>query len=311
MNRDEFYLARVLIKLKILSKDQQSYEDLFTRIMQNNNLDFQPVKPQGRYGDKKNDGFDKNTGYYYQVYAPEDLQKREQDAIDKLTSDFKGLMEYWTSAGYKINKYFFVVNDKYKGVYPSLHKSAKQIEEEYKIKTEIFRNKHLEEVFLNLDENKIIEIIGPIPNPLDIDVPDYDIMNEVISHLLDQDILDDQESIPEDPDFEKKIIFNSLSSAVGNFLNTGRLYNHIINDYFELNSDFVKEELRLRFNNLYKTGMRVIPDCDTKNDELFFFIHKKSSPLDKLAIKHAVYIIMAYYFEYCDIFETPTTIKKI
>ncbi len=67
MTRDEKYIARILFKNKVYECDKQAYEDLFVRIMQNDNVNFEPVKPQGQYGDRKNDGFDKVKGIYYQV----------------------------------------------------------------------------------------------------------------------------------------------------------------------------------------------------------------------------------------------------
>lgn len=60
--------------------------------MQRHNRNFQQVKPQGQYGDRKNDGFDKTTGTYYQVYAPEDIKIKEKETIEKLVTDFSGYM---------------------------------------------------------------------------------------------------------------------------------------------------------------------------------------------------------------------------
>jgi hypothetical protein len=63
--------------------------------------------------------------------------------------------------------------------------------------------------------------------------------------------------------------------------------------------------LRIRFNSVYKEGLIEIPNSNTKNDELFFYILRQVSPYSKLGVHNAVYILMAYYFEYCDIYETP------
>lgn len=38
---------------------------------------FQPVKAYGNIGDRKNDGFVSQTGIYYQVYAPRDVNKEK------------------------------------------------------------------------------------------------------------------------------------------------------------------------------------------------------------------------------------------
>ena len=305
MTREEKYIARLLFKNRVYECDKQAYEDFFVRVMQNSNPDFQPVKPQGQYGDRKNDGFDKVAGKYYQVYAPEDLPSKEGDSIEKLNTDFNGLYKFWTGHGFQIKEFYYAVNDKYKGNYPTLIADIENISKRNKIKAELFRNKELEEIFLSLDDDKILDIIGFLPDPLEIQEPDYSIMGDVVKYILSFDIEESSENIPEDPNFENKIVFNSLSKSVSEYLNAGRRQSFVINEYFDLNSDFVKEDLRMRFNGIYKAGINEIPDSETKNDELFFYILRQVSPVNKFAVHSAVYILMAYYFEYCDIFETP------
>jgi len=278
---------------------------LFVKVFQNYNPKFQAVKPQGRYGDRKNDGFDDSTGEYYQVYAPEDIQLKENEANSKLEEDFNGLYEYWTTKGFIIKKYYFVVNDKYKGVYPTLFVKAKALGKEKDIECKILTCKNVEDIFLALSDEKIIDIVGLLPDVLDIQGPEYDVMNEVIRFLLKIPIPKIAELIPEDVNFDKKIVFNSLSRAVSEYLNAGRRQNFAIKEYFELNSDFTKEELRQKFTGIYKEAQILIPESETRNDEILQFIIEKASPNSTLPIYNAVYVLIAYYFEYCDIFETP------
>jgi len=97
MNRDEKAFARVMFKHKVVTSDGQAYEDLFVDIMTRGNPDFIGVKPQGRIGDRKNDGYDRRKGSYYQVFAPEDPKLKSQDAVKKLKTDFAGLLKHWDS----------------------------------------------------------------------------------------------------------------------------------------------------------------------------------------------------------------------
>ncbi|WP_346854872.1 ABC-three component system protein [uncultured Draconibacterium sp.] len=305
MTRDEKYIARLLFKNRVYESDKQSYEDFFVRVMQNHNSNFDPVKPQGQYGDRKNDGFDKINGIYYQVYAPEDLPSKEGEAIIKLSKDFNGLKSYWEKRGFEIKEFYYVVNDKYKGNYPTLIADIHNISIDFKIKAELFRNKHLEEIFIQLDDDKITDIVGFLPDPMDIQEPDYSIMAEVVKYTLKYEVDDSCEKIPDDPNFDGKIIFNSLSKSVSEYLNAGRRQTYVINEYFAFQSDYVKDDLRKSFTTLYKKGIDEIPESETKNDELFFYIRNQASPKNNIAVHNAVYILMAYYFEYCDIFETP------
>lgn len=137
MTRDEMHIARILFKNKVYESNMQAYEDLFVRIMQHDNPNFQPVKPQGRYGDRKNDGFDQKAGVFYQVYAPEDLRFKEDDAVEKLETDFKGVYSYWAGKGFTFNEFYYVVNDKYAGNYPTLINAIFQISTSQKIKSEV------------------------------------------------------------------------------------------------------------------------------------------------------------------------------
>ncbi|MHA7830186.1 MAG: hypothetical protein ACX93O_03740 [Flagellimonas sp.] len=145
MNRQELYISRLIFKNKVLTADKQAYEDIFIKVMENINSNFQPVKPQGSYGDRKNDGFDKTTGTFYQVYAPEQLSDVIKKAENKLIEDFKGLKTYWENEGFEIKKFIYVIHDKYKGTYPSINVILQKIALENKVKTDIYRNFHLED----------------------------------------------------------------------------------------------------------------------------------------------------------------------
>jgi len=113
------------------------------------------------------------------------------------------------------------------------------------------------------------------------------------------------EFIPNSPDYDKKIKFNSLSQVVAELLNAGRRQSFVISEYFELNSKFVKDDLRQIFQELYDEALKIIPESDTKNDEVFQYIVDKSSPINSTAVFNSVIVLMAYYFEYCDIFKIP------
>ena len=64
MTGEERYIARILLKNKVLGYSGQKFEDLFVEIMTKSNIEFQAVKAYGNIGDKKNDGFIRSTGTY-------------------------------------------------------------------------------------------------------------------------------------------------------------------------------------------------------------------------------------------------------
>ena len=304
MDKDCRYIVRLLFQNRIFRCDGAAFEAFFTQIMQCHNQNFRQVKPQGQYGDRKNDGFDSTTGTYYQVYAPEDIRIKEKDTIDKLVADFTGLYSYWQSIK-PIKNFFYVVNDKYKGVYPSLYQELQKIRQKYSsIAVDSFLSKNLEDVFMGLDEDSITSIIGIIPVPDNIEV-EYGVMKDVVDYLLKVETNPQQEVIPINPDFTAKIVFNSLSDRVASYLRYHRMNEYAISDFFELNSDFAKSELRNVFNGLYNEALNVIPNSEDKNDRVFFYIYEKAYSKHSIVIDSAIFTLMAYYFEYCDIFEAP------
>ena len=70
MTRDEKYMLRAIFQNKIYKADGQKFEDLFTDIIKYAEPGFQQIKPYGNVGDKKNDGYIKSKGIYFQVYGP-------------------------------------------------------------------------------------------------------------------------------------------------------------------------------------------------------------------------------------------------
>ncbi|MEA3324338.1 MAG: hypothetical protein U9Q37_04270, partial [Euryarchaeota archaeon] len=93
MNVQEKTFARQLFQNKILKADGQIFEDIFSAIMNYAETDFQQIKPWGNIGDRKNDGYIKTKGIFYQVYAPEDIRKSYTNVISKLKDDFEALFK--------------------------------------------------------------------------------------------------------------------------------------------------------------------------------------------------------------------------
>lgn len=304
MTREQTYVAHILFRNKVLESDGTAYETFFTKIMDLANPTFQQVKPQGPIGDRKNDGFDKSTGTYYQVYAPEDPKTKEQDAVNKLVNDFNGLYSYWQNIC-PIHRFCFVFNDKYKGAHPTIHDELAKIHKAYPdIETDVFLAKHLEEICFSLSDEKIELCLGIIPETYCGDV-DYDVLRQVVDYLLTVPVDPTKEFIPINPDFDKKIVFNGLSDNMASYLRGHRINGHSIDDFFKYNSAYTKNALRDIFNGLYQEALKTIDDNPDKPDQVFLYIYDHSFQRHTGAVDNAIFTLMAYYFEYCDIFEAP------
>lgn len=115
------YIQNLRFRLRVYQSDGQAFEDLFSQTMLKRYPDFRQVKPQGSYGDRKNDGFIASTGTFHQVFAPEDIYKGDTYGGDKLAADFRGLLRNWNQAG-QVKRFFYTLNDKFKGAVPRLKK---------------------------------------------------------------------------------------------------------------------------------------------------------------------------------------------
>lgn len=310
MNRDEKAFARIMFKHKVVTSDGQAYEDLFVDIMARGNPDFVGVKPQGRIGDRKNDGYDRRRGGYYQVFAPEDPRLKSQDAAKKLRTDFAGLMRHWDSVT-PVKEFYFVFNDKYNGSFPTIEADLAAIKRKYKLaECASFLAKHLEDRLFMLADDQVVAVIGFIPDISKFETLDYSVLSEVIAHVLKQKGLLTPTQLLSAPDFSEKIKFNGLGLHTGRLLNSASYQVGILEKYFELNSDFTKQELRDTINELYKNAL--LKDLGThaefsKSDLVFVDILNSIAPNHSLAVWNAALAVMAYFFESCDIFEDPTT----
>lgn len=313
MDRDDKYLARIMFQNKIYSSDGQKFEDLFTKIMGYRYKDFRAVKPQGRLGDMKNDGYILANGQFFQVYGPEDISHSIDNAITKLKEDFNGLINKWSDE-IKIKEFNYVVNDKYKGAYVEVHKKILKLQDiidsignSKKIKTGLIVARNLENILFELNEDDIVAIVGLIPRTHKIYNVDYSCLNDIIQHILNlpsKNYIDDNLYVP---DFKNKIRFNNLSKIIERRLDAAAINYGDIETYFMYQGDFLRDEIKNKFIDLYKESKLVIKEGEENySDRRYMYILEKSMPENSNnSVQQATECLIAFYFESCDIFEQP------
>ena len=295
MNDDKKVIVRILFKLKIHEAEGKSFEDLFARIMNYAKPDFERIKPSGSIGDYKADGRIPSKGIYFQAYGPEDIRKSPANAVKKLASDFSGLLEKWEG----VKEYYFVVNDKYHGVPPQLSQAIEKIADDHGIKAKIWRANKLEDLVFSLNDDQILTITGQFPDPEEMQL-DYSTLGEVITHLMQIDISDIQDGDIKYPDWDEKIKFNGLSRTMKIYLEQGFLHVHELDKYLDNNSNFFAEDVKDRVRKIYIDKAK-----EFSGDDLFMKILNTISHKPEPLFQLTAIIIMAKYFEICDIFEEP------
>jgi hypothetical protein len=154
---DKHYLS-LQFKLNIFLKHGSEFQSFFERIMEKVYLDFQKIRPLGNKGDGGNDGYRKNSGIYYQVYAPNTPKINETDAAGKLKKDFQKLQSKWSEIS-KIKEYYFVFNDQYNGSALPLEAAISTLKAQNpNIEFGLFLAKNLEAVFFQLNEADLLDL---------------------------------------------------------------------------------------------------------------------------------------------------------
>lgn len=158
MNHTDKHYLRLQFLNKILKKNGTEFQSFFWDFMKITTPDFEPVKPYGKIGDWKNDGFIKDKGIYYQIYAPEDPTDKQGAAANKMFNDFEGLYGHWNSL-YPIKEFFFVFNDKDLGLSEPLLSKLSELKTKYlDIKFEILTPKNIEDSVLGLKDDNLISL---------------------------------------------------------------------------------------------------------------------------------------------------------
>lgn len=312
------YLMELMFQLKILKSTGNEFQNLFYQVMKKYDRNFIEIKPQGNIGDKKCDGYIKGKGVFYQVYGPEDASNADTQryAISKLENDFEGLYAHTQNGTYEpIQEFYFVINTKgTQGIYPDLSDKLTKLSNLYP------------DIYFNyIDTNEIISIfmqLKPvfkrqilqnfIPNISFADIK-FSIIQNIVEYLsknVCRNNFDDNYIVP---DFYEKIEFNNLGRKITTALEDANAYIDKLDEFMSNSySDIGKIELCNIYRTLYAESKKVHPnDSNAQFKYILNSSYDKKANLDfatESAYISNILIIMAKYFNSCDIFEEP---KKI
>lgn len=256
-------------KLIVFQSDGKQYEDLFVKVMTYFIPEFRAVKPHGKIGDRGNDGWVASTGTYYQVYAPEELFTNTEKAQNKVKEDFEKLNSYWNNIS-KINNFYFVVNDKFKGVSPHIHNTLNEIKNINSLSfCGVFDSCSLEQALFSLSNDVICNILGVSPIQFD---PLYEDRKKVRTFL-------------DSLSFVFQELFSSGREA-GYFFPSNVFY-HISNNF---NDEWSFERLRSKNSEIARSQENIV------NSLIKMYNHIKCDPC---------YVDIGISFKYMPPFDMP------
>jgi hypothetical protein len=95
MTKEEFAFSHheVRLEVELYRRTGESFQDFFEQTMQKADPCFIMVKPMGKAGDWKADGYSVKTKTVYQCYAPEEMTGAK--AARKVKKDFAGARDRW------------------------------------------------------------------------------------------------------------------------------------------------------------------------------------------------------------------------
>lgn len=296
MNSQEKALARLLFNSKIIKANGQAFEDIFTDIMNYADPDFQSIKPWGNIGDRKNDGYIKSKGVFFQVFSPEEITTSYPKVINKLKCDFNGLLNHWSP----VNEFYFVVNDQYKGINADCEQAIQSIKQEHGLKNAGFKTAaDLENLLFSLNEDEILNIVGFLPDPASIKL-DYSVLSEILDHLMSLSLPKTQDSHIIYPDWDEKITFNSLEGLAAQYLNNGFFQVGSLDEYLNNQSNFFADEVKNKIREIYIEYSK-----EYSGNELFWKMVDVICAKPTIGFQAAGIVLISKYFETCDVFEEP------
>jgi len=308
MDKTRRFFARIILELQLRRAQGYAFEDLFKAVMQRRYSDFRPIQPYGNLGDRKNDGYIPSSGTFFQLYAPKDPSEKLDYAATKAKDDFVGLKKYWHTKC-PIQCYRFVFNDRYGGSVVPIEAALIEIAKKHSIDTRPFLCKDLEHEIFQLDLDLIQDVLGTIiPEPGVLGDADYYAVRDVVDHVLRTAAPVVPAGKLLTPEFQEKIKFNGLSERVGGLLSAAALQTDVVNDFFSNRSGTHRQDLRDHLAVVYANECNAALAAGSAADLIFFAVLGAITPKSesmKAAIQNAALVVMAYYFEACDIFEGP------
>jgi len=263
--------------------------------------DFNQTRPWGKLGDEKCDGFLPSERKFYQCHGPE--RPKLDDILSKLQKDFEGALPH---AGTHFDVWVWVHNDPEGRLPTQVALALDELREKHpSIRIEVCGCQELLAIAQGLDPGTLADYYGPFPSVADLLAVQFRDIKPLVEHLARQapaPLDGDRSPVP-----PRKIEFNRLSEDAAFFLNQGRLRARTVREYLDAAS--TDRTLAARVAGAFRAEYEKLRDAGNEPDDIFrglrIFAQGPFAQMPKT--ESAVFAVLAYLFEECDIFERPPT----
>lgn len=292
MDNFERAFCELQFKTAYLEKKGNEFQDWFATIMEKRFPgDFIRVRPWGKAGDRKNDGYVRSKRWLFQVYAPNDMSARE--ALAKIDEDYNGALPYWKQ---HFDEWIFMHNSK-QGLGPDVTAKLVELDEAGPPAVVSWGFEELRRVVFELGPAELASLFGAAPGRRDMVNLGVDSLSPVLDQIAAMEPNPDPDLRPPPAD---KIDRNMLSENAAILLRAGMSRVDLVRKYFRLRperKDEIAESFRRRYDEVRGDGFTP--------DEVFAHLqrHATGDGVSSPARQSAALAVLAFFFEECDIFE--------
>ena len=284
-------------KSTFLEFKADEFQNFFSSLMEKRYpSDFQRVRPWGRSGDRKNDGYLRSKRILFQVYAPNEMA--EAEALDKIDSDFTGALPYWQA---HFEEWVFVHNSR-TGLGPGVTKMLLDLADQHKpLRLSSWGYEELRRELFSLTDLDIASLLGPAPTTHHFSNMRFTELQKVIMTIAYQNPLPIQDIRPVPAD---KLSANALSQNVQILFTAGMSKADLVDSFFQRWHD---PRLGDQIAEAFRQKYIALRDQNLPPDDIFTELRRFTGGEQQSEPDHdvAVLAVLAYFFEQCDIFEAP------
>lgn len=281
---------------ELLGTYGSEFETLFQRIMKSiYQQDFINVIPYGKQGDQKCDGILLNARKLFQVYAP--AQPNQQELCKKLQVDFEGAVQYW---GADFDTWVFVYKHYFgDGVPPDVLHLIQSLKKSTSKQIEVWSKAECSQLFHELPKIALKEWYGDMPDRST--TFGFTDLKPLFNHLTNYEA-DIKMTIT--PFIGDKISANLFNQATAEIIKNSMSKVDKVSEYLRVCSDIeLGERARTAFADKYQSFKSQGLDAN----QMFFLFEEwlADGHLTPANQRQAISTLITYFFEKCDIFESP------
>lgn len=287
------------LRLAFHEKRGDEFQVFFSRLMGlRYPTDFVATRPWGNVGDRKCDGYQRSTRTVFACFAPNDVALA--DTLGKIKEDFEGALphqkQFW-------NKWVFVHNAAEGRLPTDVVQALEQFQKDHPaITAEAWGFHALRKIALELSEIDLRSLLPTIPTSKDFADLGLRDIKPIVDHLATA--AEPQEAPVAAPP-PNKLAHNKLSPAAARQLTLGMAYSRLLRQYLSAHPDKTYGD---RVAALFRAKYELLKNDNPVPDDLLVELFRFAAgplPTGSLRRDAAVWTVLAYLFEHCEIFERP------